>query len=401
MKRIFINFLAILLLCGITGCGKKQNAMPQAIVDTKEIQQEQIIETLDSTGRINAKYDVNVVARIDGYLQKKFFEEGSTVKKGDLLFQIEPYTYAARVNEASANLRNAQAALKDSQKNLVRAEQLVKDDYISKSDYDNKLALRDKDRASVDSSKAALTQAQINYGYTKIYSPIDGKIGKIFITEGNYVTPSTGTLATIVSVNPIQVDFSLKSKSYLTLKKSSEVDDLSDVSVEIKLADDTLYPSKGKIMFIDNVINESSGTVDVRAVFENAKGLLVPGDFVAVKISLDTPKTVIMVPQEAVIQTETGKYLFVIDSDRTAHKRDIIAEEEYKGNWIVTDGLEQGEMIATTGLQYIQDGAKVIFAKDLKAKKAQESDIEPVGKQSFFQKLSRKLKKIIKKILGK
>ena len=402
MKRVLIvNFLAILLFFGITGCGKKQNAMPQAIVDTKEIQQEQIIETLDSTGRINARYDVNVVARIDGYLQKKFFEEGSIVKKGDLLFQIEPYTYAAKVSEASANLRNAQAALKDSQKNLVRAEQLVQNDYISKSDYDNKLALRDKDRASVDSSKAALAQAQINYGYTKIYSPIDGKIGKIFITEGNYVTPSTGTLATIVSVNPIQVDFSLKSKNYLAMKKSSKVDDLSDISVEIKLADDSLYPSKGKIKFIDNVINESSGTVDVRAIFENDKGLLVPGDFVAVKISLDTPKTVIMVPQEAVTQTEVGKYLFVIDKDRTAHKRDIIAEEEYKGNWIVTDGLEIGESIATTGIQYIQDGAKVILSKELKAQRAQEADIESVGKQSIFKKLGRKFKKIVKKILGK
>ena len=402
MKRIFIvNFLAILLLFGISGCGKKQNAMPQAIVDTKEIQQEQIIETLDSTGRINAVYDVAVVARIDGYLQKKFFAEGSIVKKGDLLFQIEPYTYAAKVNEASANLRNAQAALQDSQKNLVRAEQLVKNDYISKSDYDNKLALRDKDKASVDSSRAALAQAQINYGYTQIHSPIDGKIGKIFITEGNYVTPSTGTLATIVSVNPIQVDFSLKSKSYLALKKSSKVDDLSDISVEITLADDSLYPHKGKIKFIDNVINESSGTVDVRAIFENEKGLLVPGDFVAVKISLDTPKNVIMVPQEAVIQTDTGKYLYTIDKDNVAHKRDISAEEEYKGNWIITDGLKEGENVALSGLQYIQDGAKVILAKDLRAQKAQEADIKPVGKQSFFQKIGRKFKKIIKKVLGK
>ena len=400
MKKLLILSM-LLLAISISGCGKKQNAMPQAIVETKEIKIEQIIEEIESTGRINAEYDVNVVARIDGYLEKRFFAEGSVVKKGDLLFQIEPYTYAAKVNEASANLRNAQASLKDSSKNLARAEQLVKDDYISKADYDGTLALRDRDRANVDSARAALTQAQINYGYTKIHSPISGKIGKIYITEGNYVTPSSGTLATIVSLEPIMVDFSLKSKQYLALKKSSQADDLSDISIEIKLADDSIYPYKGKIKFIDNTINETSGTVEVRSEFSNEKNLLVPGDFVAVKAYLDTPKDVMLVPQEAVIQTENGKYLYVIDDKKIAHRRDIVAEEEYKNNWIVTDGITEGEKVALTGLQYMIDGAKVTLVEEIKAKKAQEAEIQEVGKQSFFKKISKKIKNAIKKLLGK
>ncbi len=400
MKKILILSLLIAMV-SLSGCGKKQNSMPQAIVDTKEIKTEKIIEEIESTGRINAEFDVNVVARIDGYLEKKFFEEGSFVKKGDLLFQIEPYTYAARVNEASANLRNAQAALTDSSKNLTRAQQLVKDDYISKADYDSTLAQRDRNRASVDSARAALTQAQINYGYTKIHSPITGKIGRIFITEGNYVSPQSGALATIVSLEPIMVDFSLKSKQYLALKKSSKVDDLSDISIEIKLSDDSIYPQKGKIKFIDNTINETSGTVEVRSEFKNDKNLLVPGDFVAVKVYLDTPKNVMLVPQEAVIQTESGKYLFVIDENKVAHKKDITAEEEYKGNWIVTDGIEEGDKIALTGLQYIIDGAKVTQQSELKAKKAKDAEIEGVGEQSFFQKISKKIKRAVKKILGK
>ena len=130
MKRLLIISLAIMMTIGFAGCGKKNRGIAPAIVNTKEIQQEKIVETIDSTGRIIAEYYVDVVARVDGYLQKKFFHEGSLVKKGDLLFQIEPYTYAARVNEAAANLRNAQAAYRDSSKNLTRAEQLVKDDYI-------------------------------------------------------------------------------------------------------------------------------------------------------------------------------------------------------------------------------------------------------------------------------
>ena len=401
MKKILtLSFVFILFTC-LSGCGTKQNAMPQAIVDTKEIKTEKIIEEIASTGRINAQYDVSVVARIDGYLEKRFFEEGSFVKKGDLLFQIEPYSYAARVNEASANLRNAQAALKDSAKNLSRAEQLVKDDYISKADYDGTLAKRDKDRASVDSARAALTQAQINYGYTKIYSPISGKIGRIYITEGNYVNPSSGSLATIVSLNPIMVDFSLKSKQYLAMKKASKVDDLSDISIEITLSDDSVYPQKGKIKFIDNTINVSSGTVEVRSEFINEKNLLVPGDFVAVKAYLDTPKDVLLVPQEAVIQTENGKYLYVIDDDKIAHKRDIVADEEYKGNWIVTEGINEGEKVALTGLQYIIDGAKVTLQSELKAKKPQEAEVQSVDKQSFFSKVKKEIKIILKKVLGK
>ncbi len=400
MKRLLVISLAIIMTIGFAGCGKKNRGVAPAIVNTKEIQQEKIVETIDSTGRIIAEYYVDVVARVDGYLQKKFFHEGSLVKKGDLLFQIEPYTYAARVNEAAANLRNAQAAYRDSSKNLTRAEQLVKDDYISKADYDNKLALRDKDRAAVDSASAALTQAQINLGYTKIHSPISGKIGKIIITEGNYVTPSSGTLATIVSLDPIQVDFSLKSRSYLMLKKESKTEDLSDISVEITLADDTVYSQKGKIMFIDNTVDLTSGSVTVRAIFDNKESLLVPGDYVAVKITLDTPKDVILVPQEAVLESADGKYVYVIDKNKVASKRSIEVGEAYRGDWIVASGLEIGDVVATTGLQHIIEGQKIIFAEELKAQKAAKADIKNVGKPSFFTKVVRKIKRKIKGIMG-
>ena len=395
MKK-FLSILFILFISmQISACGKKQNAMPQAIVDTKEINEQQIVETMNSTGRIIAKYDVDIIARVDGYLEKRFFDEGATVKKGDLLFQIEPYSYAAKVSQAAANLRNSQAALVDSSKNLKRAEQLVKEDFISKSDYDSTLALRDKDKAAVDSNKAALQQAQINYGYTKIYSPIDGKIGKILITEGNYVTPSTGKLATIVSMNPIFVDFTLKSKNYLSLKKASKMEDLSDISVEITLADDTVYPKKGKITFVDNVIDVSSGTVEFRAVFDNSEKLLVPGDYVSVKLSLNTPKTVLMVPQEAVLESADGKYLYVIDENKIAKKKMITVAEEYKGNWIVVDGVQANDNVAISGLQYIQPEQKVILNAEMKKEKAIKSEVKSVGKPSFFQKLKKKIKKVL------
>jgi len=291
-------------------------------------------------------------------------------------------------------------SLLNSSKNLTRAAQLVKDDYISKADYDNKLAIRDKDRATVDSTRATLTQAQINLGYTKIHSPISGKIGKIIITEGNYVTPNSGTLATIVSLDPILVDFSLKSRNYLALKKSSKTEDLSDISVEITLADDTVYNKKGKILFIDNTVDLTSGSVTVRASFDNKDNLLVPGDYVAVKITLGTPKDVILVPQEAVLESADGKYVYVIDKDKVASRRSIEVGEAHGGDWIVTSGLEIGDVVATTGLQHIIEGQKVIFAKELKAQKAAKSDIKTPGKPSFFKKVAKKIKRTIKGIKG-
>lgn len=401
MRKILIFNLALLLVLSISGCTKQQNQVTKAIVDIKEINQQEIQQVLDSTGRINSEFFVNIVPRVDGYLERTYFKEGALVKKGDLLLQIEPYTYQAKLNEASANLRNAQAALKDSNKNLQRAEQLVAADYISKADYDSQIALRDKDQATVDSAKAMLRQAQINYGYTKIYSPITGKIGSLQVTEGNYVTPSTGTIVSIASVDPIQVDFTLRSSSYLAMKKASKVDDLSDLSVEITLSDDSVYDKKGVIEFIDNTIDVTSGTIVVRAVFPNKENLLMPGDYVSVKVILEKPESVLLVPQEAVLESEAGKYVYVIDDKKIPSKRLVKVGDEYKGNWIVTDGIQTGEKVAITGLQKIIEGQEVFLASELRAQKAAQKEIKDVGKPSFFKKVARKVKQTIKQVMGK
>ena len=185
------------------------------------------------------------------------------------------------------------------------------------------------------------------------------------------------------------------------MKKASKVEDLSDISVEITLSDDSVYEKQGKIKFIDNTIDQTSGTVQVRSIFENENNLLVPGDYVAVKIILNKPKTVLMVPQESVLESEQGKYLYVIDKDNKARKKFIKTEEEYKGNWIVTEGIEIGDNVATTGLQYIQPDAEVILAAQMRAKQAAEAEIKEVGKPSFFKKAYRKIKKIVKEVMGK
>ncbi len=389
MKRGINLFLYILCTCMIlSGCNQAQQQTPPTVVNTKEMKMEEITEKISTPGRIIPVYEVEVVARIDGYLQKKFFNEGDYVKKGELLFQIEPNSYAAKVSQASANLRNAQAVFSESQKNLQRAEELVKQDFISKMDYDANLASRDRDKAAVDSARAALTQAQINYGYTKIYSPVDGKISKLFITEGNYVTPSSGKIATIVSLDPINVDFSLKSKSYLIMKKNSKLSDLSDITVKIQLADDSEYPATGKIQFYGNEVDITTGAVDFRASFPNKEKLLLPGDFVNVVCILNKPRKVILVPQEAVQESEKGKFVFVIDENRHAQIKYIKVDEEYKKQWIVEDGLKEGDNVVIEGVQSLQPDSEVIYQKDLI--KMQKN--HPTKKRSLFSKIIGKTK---------
>ncbi len=389
MKSGIKLFLYMLFICIIlSGCKQNLQQNPPAVVNTKVMKIEEITEKISTPGRIVPVYEVDISVRIDGNLQKKFFDEGAYVKKGDLLFQIEPDSYAAKVSEASANLRNAQAVFTESQKNLQRAEELVKQDFISKMDYDANLASRDRDKAAVDSARATLSQAQINYGYTKIYSPVDGKISKLFITEGNYVTPSSGKIATVVSLDPINVDFSLKSKSYLNMKKASKLSDLSDISVKIQLADDSEYPYTGKIQFYGNSVDITTGAVDFRASFPNSDKLLLPGDFVNVVCILNKPREVILVPQEAVQESEKGKFVFIIDENKRAQIRYIKVDEEYKKQWIVTEGLEEGDNVVIEGVQSLQPDCEVIYQKEL----IQMQKNQGPKKRSLFSKILSKTK---------
>lgn len=397
-NKKYMLTLAISLAIFASGCAKHAPVQKMAIVDVKTIAKENIIDSIESTGRINSTYSVDIVARVDGYLQKRFFKEGADVKKGALLFLIEPQTYAAAVNQANANLRNSQAALKNSQINYSRAEQLVKDDYISKAEYDQRVASRDMDKAAVDANRASLTQARINYGYTRIYSPIDGRIGKILITEGNLVGPSAGALTTVVSTNPIQVDFNLKSKDFLALKKSSQMKAFDDIKVQIKLADDTFYPVTGKIKFVDNQLDPGTGTVGVRATFPNPDNLLVQGDYVSVVCSLAKPRNVLTVPQEAVLDSAKGKYVYTIGEDKKASIAQVEVNDDYKGNWVVKSGLKEGDVVAVRGLQQLQPGVSVVTSGELQAMQKQKKSAQELDKrQSFEQKVINKIKSLFKK----
>ncbi len=319
----------------------------------------------ESAGRIEAKYSVDVVARINGWLQKRFFDEGAMIKKGQTLFLIEPDEYQIAVNNASAAVRQNEAALINAEKELVRAQELVKNDYVSKSYYDEALATRDKSKAALDAAKAQLANAKLNLGYTKIVSPIDGKIGKIIITEGNLVNTSSGALARIVSINPIYVYFNLKSSEFLKFRKIDSSADFSNMNVQIQLADGSIYSEKGIIEFVDNEIDQTTGTISLGATFQNEDELLVPGDFVKVIVTADQPRHVMLIPQSAALNDSDGYYVWTIDNENKALRKNIKVSDEIDKNWVIEDGLDTSDVVVAKGIQSINRNGQTLNAQPL------------------------------------
>lgn len=350
---------------------KMMSAPP--VVEVAPVIENEIFDKSESAGRLDAKYSVDVIARVNGFLQKRYFEEGATVRKGQTLFLIEPNEYAIAVQNAQAGVRQSQAALTNSEKELKRAQELVKGDYVSKSYYDSAVATRDQNRAMLDVNRSNLAKARLNLSYTRVVSPIDGKIGKIMITEGNLVNPQAGSLAQIVSVNPVYAYFSLKSEDFIKFKKSDTKQDLSNMKVQLQLADGSIYPVTGKIEFINNTVDPSAGTIELRATFPNKDNLLVPGDYLKVVASSTIPRKVTLAPQAAVIDSTKGYYVWVIDKENKAQQKYIKISDQVDNCWIVEEGLKPKEIIITKGIQKLKPGV-VVKIEDLAAEKGDKKE---------------------------
>lgn len=349
----------------------KMMGMPTR-VETVETENLVINDSIDYVGRIEAEKEVKLVSRVNGWLQKKFYQDGDFVKKGQLLFQIEPDEYALAVKNAQAALRQAEVNLSNAGIDLKRAKELVKGDYVSRSYYDNAYTKYETLKANVDSARATLQQAQLNLSYTKILAPFDGKVGELFIKEGNYVNAQTGELANIVSINPIYASFTIKQEDLKRFQSPDSQSNLPDVTVTIKFSDGTLYDEPGKLDFIDNKINKDLGTILLRATFENNNKKLIPNDFVRVIMTANTAREVTVIPQAVVLESVNGKYVWVIDENNCAKQRDIEVSAPYKDYWILQSGLNEGDKVISSNLQSIRQGAKVQVIKlsdEEKAKK--------------------------------
>lgn len=329
---------------------KQAMRMPkEVVVDNPHM--EQVNVSAESTGRVEAQYSIDVIARVSGFLLKKYFKEGDFVKKGQLLFQIDPREYQLSVNNSRAAVNQYQALYTNAQQEWHRANALVKEDLISRSDVDSNLAARNQNRALLDSANQQLELAKVNLSYTSIRSPIDGRIGKVNITEGNYVTATSGSLVNVASVSPVYVSFSLKGDDFVKLLKAS--DKFKDVEVKVQFGDGSWYDKVGTVNFVDNKIDKDSGSVQMRATFDNEKGWLVPGAYM--KVKLTAPKTVefMTVPQAcAKGDAMSGYYVWAVQ-DNKAVRKDIKVSDDINNNWIVEDGLNKSDVIVVSGIQNV------------------------------------------------
>lgn len=335
----------------ITGMIQKQAMkMPKEVeVGTPHI--EAVNVSAESTGRVEAKYSVDVIARVPGFLLKKYFKEGQFVKKGQLLFQIDPREYQIEVNNSRANVNQYSALLKNAQQELNRANALIKEDLISRSDVDQSLASRNQNKALYDAARQQLELAKVNLGYTSIKSPIDGRIGKVNITEGNYVTATSGSLVNISSVNPVYVSFSLKSDDFVKLLRGSNR--FKDAQVRVQFNDGTWYDKVGTVNFVDNKIDKDSGSVSMRATFDNSKMWLVPGDYMKVKITAPKLVKYMTVPQSCTKgDAMSGYYVWAVENNKAVRKN-ITVSDVIDNNWIVEKGLNLNDVIVLSGIQNI------------------------------------------------
>ena len=376
---VFLRFTSTKIIEALGIKARQASAVPVVELDTvKEIQ---VYNSIELPGRVESQDKVNLVARIDGYLQKKHFTEGDYVKKGQLLITIEPTQYLNNLNKAKADLENAKAVLYKATRDYDRGAELVKKDFISKSTYDGLKADKDSASANVKSATSALAEAQRNYGYTSIKSPIDGKIGSLNIQEGNYVTMASGTLATVTKTNPIYVKYSVDSKQFEELRNSDFIPkkDGKPINVEIILSSGKIYPITGVQDFWDNQISSTTGTLDFRATFKNDEQILIPGDFVKVKVHSNKVTQALVIPQDIVLQDSKGKYVWVaVDDGKTtvAQVKYFKDGGQYEGYWIVKEGLNRGDKFISTNLTSLMPKMPIKIQKEQLAQEATTNNNE-------------------------
>ena len=359
-------------------------------VTVAEVQTEEVERQFTATARVMAKYRVEVLARISGYLTKSYFKEGDYVKAGQLLFEIEPQEYEYAASKAKANLNNAQSQYDYYDKQLKRYKELVQQDYIAKSDYDNILSQRDAFKAQVESAKSAYNDAERNLGYTRVKSPVNGRVGMISVTEGNYVSMNSGPLTTINSSEPMYVTFPLESKDFAELVR---IDKSANINrdVEFIFSSGEKYKYKGVQDFHDNEIDESTGTITMRATFPNPDDALIQGDFGRVIIYSKSKDNVPVVPQTATMENQEGRFVYILDEDNLPRMSYIKTSGEKNGKWIISSGVNAGDRIVTSGLQKVIPGSPVRIVQAPVQEKVQTK------KAGLFTKIKNKITGIFKK----
>ncbi len=362
---------ALVAWLAFAGCSKEPQqpampAMPPAEVTVATVSAEPVTMTIELPGRFDAVRIAMVRARVPGLLLKRTFEEGSDVKAGDLLFQIDPAPLQASYNSAKAALAKAEANLKQTQTKVDRYKTLVEFNAVSKQDYDDATTTVLQNQAEILAAKAALETASLNLGYATVTAPISGRIGRAKTTEGALVGQGEATeLATIQQLDPIYFDFTQSSADILRLRRALDSGKLKSLApgaakVTLLLEDGSTYQYPGKLLFSDITVDQTTGMVTVRAEFPNPERLLLPGMFARGRLEQAVVNQATTVPQRAVARGANGTATaLVVGPDNKVELRTVTTDAAVGDKWVVTSGLKAGDRVIVEGLQKAAPGAVV------------------------------------------
>ncbi len=360
--------LALLIVLAGCGSGQGQQGGPPPVpeVATVTVQLQSVELTTELPGRTSPYLVAEIRPQVNGIIKKRLFREGSDVKAGQLLYQIDPAPFQAALDSARASLGKAQANLPSIRLKAERYQELLADKAVSRQDLDDAAAAVNQARAEIEYWKAQVEGARINLGYTKVSAPISGRIGKSSLTDGALVTAyQPGALATIQQLDPIYVDVSQSSAELLRLKRHLEAgrlsaDDKNGRKVRVLLEDGTPYPLAGRLQFRDITVDQATGSFTLRIVVPNPKHLLLPGMFVRAEVQEGIAEQAILVPQQGVSRTPKGDPVaLVVDEAAKVQQRQLTLNRAISDKWLVSSGLSPGDRLIVEGMMNLRPGAPV------------------------------------------
>lgn len=356
--------IALLLpACASKAGGKEEKphmAFPPAAVIVTPVVRQTVPLYADYVGQTSAVNTVEIRSQVEGFLEKIDFVEGSVVEKGQLLFVIDPREYQAAVNKARAALDQAKAALAKSQRDVARYTPLVRQHAVSQEQLDTSIAEEEEGQANVEAAKAQLAQAYLNLGYTEIRAPLTGRIGQAQMKVGALVQPGTSLLATVYSINPIYVNFSVSEATYLAFEKRAHGRKLGSFPpLQINLGNNITYPYKARIDMVSPDVSTATGTLGMRAIVPNPNGLLRSGLFVHVRMLTEEVPNALLVPAEAVQEVQGVQSVLTVGTDNKVEFHTVTAGATVNNQRVIESGLQAGDRVIVQGLQKVRPGMTV------------------------------------------
>ena len=354
----------LVLSAAALGCKEKEKSVapPAAAVAVRvaPVIRKTVPILVENIGQTRGSVEVEIRARVEGFLDKVAFEEGRPVKTGQLLYEIDPKPYKAALDRAKGNLATAQAALAKAKNDVARYKPLVEKNAISRQEYETSVSMEEASVAQVEAAKAGVQSAELDLSYTKILSPLDGLAGKTEVKAGALVGRGQSTLLTTLStIDPIYARFSLSERDYLTIARKYKDGEGAQAVFEMTLSDGSLHPHKGKFVFIERLVDPTTGTIMVEVSFPNPEKVVRPGQFARVRVPIDVQENALLVPQRAVSEMQATWSVAVVKDDNKVEMRPVKTGIRFGNLWAIESGLNPGDRVVVEGVQKVRNGSTV------------------------------------------